>query len=305
MKKIKYTLLTAFQAFILDKRSIGLQEKTLESYINDFRAVVKYLPEDMMMNDITTNTIKQAVNKMAATTLSRNTIRSYTATMKTFFSWCREEGLSDVDFPLFKGEETVPETYTKEELLKLLKKPNLNRCGFGEFRNWVMINLFVNNGIRAASIRSIQNRDVDLDASVIILRHTKRRAAQTIPLSPTLVRILQQYMLIRKGKPEDYLFPNLEGRQLTETALRHTIVRYNRSRGVQKTGIHMFRHTFARMYLVECGGDALKLQKLLGHSTLQMTQHYVKLFDTDLVKDFQDHSPLEALTPQRIRMPRV
>ena len=62
----------------------------------------------------------------------------------------------------------------------------------------------------------------------------------------------------------------------------------------------MFRHTFARMYLVECGGDALKLQKLLGHTTLQMTQHYVRLFDTDLVKDFQDHSPLEALMPERI-----
>lgn len=85
-----------------------------------------------------------------------------------------------------------------------------------------------------------------------------------------------------------------------EEALQHTIMRYNKARGVQKTSIHMFRHTFARMYLVECGGDALKLQKLLGHTTLQMTQHYVRLFDTDLVKDFQDHSPLEALQPTRI-----
>lgn len=298
--RIQYTLLEAFQAFILDKRAAGLAEKTLESYIFHFQSVAKYLDPDTPLPEITDARIKEVVNCLVKADLSKNTVRSYTATLKTFFSWCRSEGLSEVNVKLYKGEESVPETYTKEELHKLLRKPNLQKCEFGEYRNWVIINLLVNNGIRAATVRSIQNRDVMLEASVILCRHTKRRIAQAIPLSPSLIRILSQYMHIRKGKPEDYLFPNLTGEQLTESALRHTIMRYNKARGVEKTSIHMFRHTFARMYLVECGGDALKLQKLLGHTTLQMTQHYVRLFDTDLVKDFQDHSPLEALQPQRI-----
>ena len=300
--KIEYTLLEAFQAFILDKRAYGLAEKTLESYIFHFRSVTKYLPEDTLLSDIDDTTITRVVNRIVQTGISKNSVRSYTATLKTFFSWCRQEGLSEVNVKLYKGEESVPEIYTKEELHKLLKKPNLQKCEFGEYRNWVIINLLVNNGIRAATVRNIQNRDVMLEASVIMCRHTKRRIAQAIPLSPTLIRILSQYMHIRKGKPEDYLFPNLSGEQLTETALRHTIMRYNNARGVEKTSIHMFRHTFARMYLVDCGGDALKLQKLLGHTTLQMTQHYVRLFDTDLVKDFQAHSPLEALQPERIEL---
>ena len=46
------------------------------------------------------------------------------------------------------------------------------------------------------------------------------------------------------------------------------------SRGVRKTSTHLLRHTFAKKYLVYCGGNALMLQKLLGHSTLDMTKHY-------------------------------
>lgn len=71
------------------------------------------------------------------------------------------------------------------------------------------------------------------------------------------------------------------------------------ARGVTKTGIHAFRHTFARLYLVECGGDALKLQRLLGHSTLDMTKHYVRLYDQDLIADFQKHSPLERIKAKK------
>ena len=49
------------------------------------------------------------------------------------------------------------------------------------------------------------------------------------------------------------------------------IVKYNNSRGVERTSIHAFRHTFARKYLVDCGGDAFSLQRLMDHSTLKMT----------------------------------
>lgn len=55
---------------------------------------------------------------------------------------------------------------------------------------------------------------------------------------------------------------------LSENALRLAIAHYNRSRGVEKISIHLFRHAFARKYLVDCGGDAFMLQKLLGHSIL-------------------------------------
>ena len=57
----------------------------------------------------------------------------------------------------------------------------------------------------------------------------------------------------------------------------------------------MFRHTFARKYLVDCGGDAFMLQKLLGHSTLVMTKRYCAIFDADIAKNYDRVSPLAQM----------
>lgn len=81
-------------------------------------------------------------------------------------------------------------------------------------------------------------------------------------------------------KKDDYLFVNELGEQMTRNAMQHAIARYNKKRGVEKTSIHAFRHTFAKHYITS-GGDAFKLQRLLGHSTLDVTLNYVNLYGTD------------------------
>ena len=151
-----------------------------------------------------------------------------------------------------------------------MKKPNLRTCQFSEYRNWVIINLLVNNGCRAATVRNIKIKDLDIANRVIYLRHTKNKKSQVIPLCDCLCTTFKEYLRIRGGLAEEYLFPNEYGGQMTENGLRCTIAKYNKKRGVQKTSLHMFRHTFARKYLVDCGGNAFTLQHLLGHSTLDI-----------------------------------
>ena len=126
-------------------------------------------------------------------------------------------------------------------------------------------------------------------------RHTKNRKAQVIPLCSAMVAILREYLRHRDGETADYLFCTETGSQLMENGLRQSIARYNTRRGVQKTSIHLFRHTFARKYLIDCGGDAFTLQKLLGHSTLAMTKHYCAIFDADLTKNYDNFSSLAQM----------
>ena len=61
---------------------------------------------------------------------------------------------------------------------------------------------------------------------------------------------------------------------------------------MDKSSIHLFRHTFAKMY-IQAGGDPFRLQKLLGHSDLTMTRHYVALYADDLKANYDRLNPLE------------
>lgn len=177
----------------------------------------------------------------------------------------------------------------------LLKEPDIRKTTFAEYRDWLIINFLLNCGSRAATVRAIQIRDVDLDGGVVFYRHTKNRKAQVIPLCSPMIAILREYGRYRGGEPTDYLFCTETGTQLTENGLRQSIARYNTQRRVQKTSIHLFRHTFARKYLIDCGGDAFMLQKLLGHSALAMTKHYCAIYDADLTKNYDNFSPLEQM----------
>lgn len=299
MAKIKLivssTIEDTFQDFILSRKTKGLAEKTLQSYQSQFRAVAQHLDVSMEMSALKRSHLDAMIISMRDRGLSPNSINSYTRTLKSFLSWCNKQGITRLNIPLYKAEETIKETYSDTELELLLEKPDIRKASFAEYRNWVIINFLLNCGSRSATVRAIQIRDVDLDAGLVFYRHTKNRKAQVIPLCSAMVSILREYLHHRGGKDTDYLFCTETGTMLTENGLRQSIARYNTRRGVQKTSIHLFRHTFARKYLIDCGGDAFTLQKLLGHSTLAMTKHYCAIFDADLTKNYDNFSPLAQM----------
>ena len=309
MAKIKLvvsaTIEETFSDFIISKKTKGLAEKTLQSYQSQFQAVARHMDVKMDIAMLQKADLDAMIISMRDASLSPNSINSYTRTLKSFFSWCNEQGITRLNIPLYKAEETVKETYSDLELSALLKKPDIRKATFAEYRDWVIINFLLNCGSRAATVRAIQIRDVDLDGGVVFYRHTKNRKTQVIPLCSAMVAILREYLRHRGGEAADYLFCTETGSQLTENGLRQSIARYNTRRGVQKTSIHLFRHTFARKYLVDCGGDAFMLQKLLGHSTLAMTKHYCAIYDADIAKNFDRFSPLAQLQQSKSKIQRT
>lgn len=290
-----------FQQFLTAASAQGFSEKTIQVYGTHLLSIAKHLDVEKPLSALTKTEVDEAITSMRKAGLSPNSISSYMRVFKSFLSWCRDEGYTGLMIPAYKPKETIKETYTDEELKKLLEKPTPNGS-FCEYRNWVIVQFLLNSGCRAATIRNIQNQDVDLESRQVTFRHTKMGKIQVIPLCSTLVSRLRDYMKIRGGGPSDYLFCNEHGEMLTESALRLAVGRYNQQRGVDKTSIHMFRHTFARKYLLDCGGNAFTLQKLLGHATLEMTKKYCAIFNADIANGYDNLSPLEQLSSNNAKL---
>ena len=255
------------------------------------------------METLTKSKLEAMVVSMRQSGLAHNSISSYCRVLRTFLGWCQREGMTVPPMPHIKDKEMVKESYTDDELEAILKRPKKD-CSFCDYRNWVIVNFLMNCGCRASTVRNIQNRDVDLDTRQIVFRHNKSGKIQAVPLCSVMASILREYMAVRKGKSDDYLFCDQYGGMLSMNALRLAIARHNQSRGVSKTSTHLYRHTFARKYLVDCGGDAFMLQKLLGHSTLKMTKHYCTIYDADIAKNFDRFSPLAQMHQPKEKIKR-
>ena len=156
--KNSVTVAETFHDFLVGKKAAGVSEKTLLTYGQHFSAVSKHLSPDTPMDALNKTDLEAMISSMRDAGLAANSIKSYTRTLKSFLSWCNEAGITRLNIQLYKAEETIKETYSDEELKKLLKKPNMKKCTFAEYRNWVIINLLLNNGCRAATIPQYSNQ---------------------------------------------------------------------------------------------------------------------------------------------------
>ena len=90
---------------------------------------------------------------------------------------------------------------------------------------------------------------------------------------------------------------------MARRTLQQAISDYNKSKGITKTSAHLFRHTFAKKWIV-MGGSVVSLQKILGHSSLAITENYINLLTTDLKKDAEEINIIRSFNSNHISMRR-
>ena len=200
-----------------------------------------------------------------------------------------------------KCNKEIKEIYTDEQLEKLLKKPDTNTCSFTEYKTWVFENYLIATGNRLSTALNVQIRDLNFEDGIITLRKTKNRKQQIIPLSASLADVLQEYLVVRGGQPEDYLFCNNYGEQASNRTWQTLVYRYNVKRDVNVTSIHAFRHSFARLWILN-HGDIMRLKTILGHSNIAVTNEYLQMFGQDLQMDFEKFNPLDNMNRAKVKI---
>ena len=133
------------------------------------------------------------------------------------------------------------------------------------------------------------------------MKNVKNRKHTILPLPYKVIEALRIYLGYRGGKKNEFLFCSWTGLELTKRGAEEAIRRYNRSRGVEKTSIHAFRHSFATNYL-EAGGDLFRLQQLMCHSNINITKGYIHMTTRGIGKDLDDLTYLNNVSCGKVKM---
>lgn len=90
------------------------------------------------------------------------------------------------------------------------------------------------------------------------------------------------------------LFLSSRGKLITVNTLKLVFSRLSKSSGVERLHTHLCRHTFAINYLLD-GGDVFSLKEILGHSTLDMVNHYLHFTSSQITAQHRKYSPMDRL----------
>ncbi len=295
-KKSNLSIQEAFDLFIRKCKIKNLTDLSISSYEKKMVHFYEFIDKSEPITAVTKDTVDDYILWLRENTEANDiTINSYLRSVRAFLYFCMEDRyIPTFKIQLIKAEKKIKETYTDDELMRLLEKPDVDNCSFSCYKTWVFENYLLGTGNRISTALDLHIGDINFQSGVIILRKTKNRKQQIIPLSATLAEILQEYFQIRGGEADDYVFCNEYGEQASCRTYQQLVRRYNRKRGVEKTSCHTFRHTFAKNWILN-SGDMFRLQKILGHSDLTVTKEYVNMFGQDLQMDFEKFNPLDNL----------
>ena len=144
--------------------------------------------------------------------------------------------------------------------------------------------LSLHSGLRADEIFSLIWSDVDIERGIMMLRDTKGG-----PNRPAFMteKVKDMFRSLERKGPSDIVFTNRNGGKIKEisNAFGRAVKDIGLNDGIEdkryRVCFHTLRHTFAS-WLVEDGTDLYTVQKLLGHSTLAMTERYTHLAENTL-----------------------
>lgn len=310
MKKLKMNNLGGLtfeegcNKYLLFCKERNLRDGTIKHYRQSYNQFYKFFEPDTPLSQIKKADYNRYVVYLLDTLNNDVSVNSYLRDLITTFHYLMKAGyMESFEMKSIKVDAPRKETYTDDELRLLLKKPNIKKCNFTEYQCWVMTNFLFCTGVRQRSLMNIKIKDVDFDNCVVYVNVTKNRKPLIVPINDTMVNILKEFFKYRQhNSTEDYLFCNAFGNQLVKSTSYHMLYDYNKRRGVETTGIHRYRHTFAKQWIIS-GGNVVTLSRILGHSSLDITQNYINLLVSDLAKDVNEINLLNKFSDgQTIKM---
>lgn len=311
-------------------RSRQLREKTMASYEQALRLFERWCKEAMgveTVDKVTEPIVRRYINELQTRgkysfyadesakevnyperrrdyrqPVSTVTINNYIRNLRAFFNWLDNDYLLKKN-PMkkvrqIKVNRTAKEYISDNDFKKLTG--SLDRSYFSEHRDYAMIMLMMDSGMRLGECSSLLVSDIQLARHQIVLRAemTKGRKDRTVFFSQRTESILRRWLQYKdRYVDSDYLFPvQYSGGCIQVRNFETNFKKYLQRAGLKDTiSPHCLRNNFAKRCLMN-SMDIYTLSRLLGHSSVTVTeQAYLDLTEEDIGRRYQNFSPYAAI----------
>ena len=268
-----------FEQFIRERQYLtNVSPATVEWYKHS----LKWLPSESPSEDELKNAVLQMREKGLKATGSNSAIRAINA----YLHWCDNPHIKcspacrHLRITQLKEPQIILPTFTTVQVSRLVHwKP---KKVFWQRRLHLLILFLLDTGCRISEVLSIHVRDIDFD-NLLVTLDGKGGKQRIVPFSFDLRRAIFRYVTEYNRKPDYLLLATKNETQLGRRVVLRAVKNLCKRLGFDPPArtLHAFRHTFAVNYLRK-GGSVFHLQKVLGHSTLEMTRRYANLMTEDL-----------------------
>jgi integrase/recombinase XerD len=317
----------AVEGFILSKLGDGLSPNTARIYRWCLSKLVTFIG-DKDAETITTadlrawmaylrNDYQNASQSRKSERLSASSLQDMWTAAKSFCRWCAEtlnapnaadglkrpEGESPVIVPfsedeiraLLKMAQTITTQASDRRKTFAMRAPNAKR-------NTAIILTLLDTGLRLGELCRLQVGDVDLTTGAVQVSpfgSGRKTKARQVYLGKAARRAVWLYLSSRddlgagcNADARAPVFITDENRAMTENSVSLFLRGLGARAGIAHVHAHRFRHTFAIQFL-RGGGDVFSLQRMLGHSTMEMVRRYLALADADDAEAHRRASPAD------------
>lgn len=220
-----------------------------------------------------------------------------TSTLKIFFRYlCEQTHQLETNPTLMldspKVKQSLPKHLTLEDSLELLNSVD----GANQKRDFCILTLFLNCGLRLAELCSLNISDIKPDGTMTVTG--KGNKERLVYLNDSCMTAVNEYLAVRPSENLPYphknaLFISRNHRRISPKTVQHIVKTYLEKAGLGGQGFstHKLRHTAATLMYQHGNVDIRVLKDILGHSNLGTTQIYTHVSDSQ-IKNAIDSNPL-------------
>ena len=286
------------ESFLIDRRSQGLSPDTIELYTKKLQYFQKYCERQALtqISQLTADFIRRYLLELSETH-NPGGVHACFRPLRTMLYWIEEEEIMPANWKNPIRRVKAPKLPTDpiepiqiEEIHQLLKTCQSNYSGV---RDKAMMLGLLDTGARAKEFLNINLEDVDMATGAVVIRQGKGRKPRMVFLGRKTIRAIRRYLHYRH---DNYpaLWVSIHGERMTYAALRCLLRRRAEKIGMKSIPTpHDFRRAFA-LVMLRNGVDIFALQKLMGHSDLQILRRYLAQTNQDIHTAHMRGSPVDS-----------